>query len=261
MVPDTAAASTPAAASDAAQSSAASAPAVQGAVSADSGNAETLTALRQGGPYVLPLLLLVLAGLAVCTLLAVRNRRAEQDQLQAQANDMKQTFWSAGSLRQGAQTLEQGSPFRYIADLGLNAAENNNDKLYKKMSRRAWVGQVIQHAKELALGATEQGAPALVPIAAAAVIIGLLGAAWAVLIAPAATGTPLDALAIGEGAAMLIFGFAVGMYAMASYNNLLVRNEPIVYQIRAFSRDLQKVLTTKVEEPATDRLLARAGAR
>jgi len=166
-------------------------------------------------------------------------------------------------LQQGVQNLEPGSPFRYIGELGLHAADHENATLYAKINRRTWVVKVIQHARENVLGTLESRADALMPIAMTAPAVGLLGAAW-VLFAPAMSsgaGTAIAPLAMAEALILAAIGLTVSTVAIMSHNRLVSGTDACVYPVRAFSADLQSALTGAFEEHAVNPQPVRASSR
>ncbi len=222
---------------------------------------DTMRALNSA---IVPILLLILTAMAYAVWSITRSRRKEQTELLRQAAALKGQFWNAGTLQQGVQNLEPGSPFRYIGELGVHAADHENAALYAKINRRTWVVKVIQHARENVLGTLESRADALMPIAMSAPAVGLLGAAGVLFIAPAMAGGAANGiapLAMAEALILAAVGLTISMLAMMSHNRLANGTDACIYPVRAFSADLQSALTGGFKEHAVNPQPVRAGAR
>ncbi|MDP3785461.1 MAG: MotA/TolQ/ExbB proton channel family protein, partial [Undibacterium sp.] len=55
-------------------------------------------------------------------------------------------FWKAANVSAGLSSLKEGSPYRFIAESGLNASEHHEGALLEQIDLNSWVTMSIQRA-------------------------------------------------------------------------------------------------------------------
>src|ERR1022692_3910944 len=145
----TAAPAAPAAAPDATAPAPAPAPAAQpqaaGGTRSIAGvdNPYGLGALWKGGDIVAKITLAILAIMSMGSWYIIITKVYEQFRMGAQARAADKSFWNAPSVRQGAEKLKEGSPYRFIAESGLEATNKLTD-LLGNVDLNTWISMSIQ---------------------------------------------------------------------------------------------------------------------
>ncbi len=171
----------------------------------------------------------------------------EQGKLNKQAAAAKKSFWSAGSVRQGADTLAADSAYRFIADQGLEATKKH-DGLLGQVDLNTWVTQGIERAINNVQSRSQDGLAFLATVGATAPFVGLFGTVWGILQALVKIGqdgqASIDKVAgpVGEALIMTAIGLAVAVPAVLGYNWLIRRNKAALDNVREFGSDLHSVL-------------------
>jgi len=172
----------------------------------------------------------------------------EQMKLFRQAGSATTTFWGAGSVPEGIETLKQNSPFRFIAESGMKATEHHEGKLLEQIDLNTWVTMSIQRAVDNVASRLQDGLAFLATVGSTAPFVGLFGTVWGIYHALTAIGiagqASIDKVAgpVGEALIMTAFGLAVAVPAVLGYNWLVRRNKVALEHLRAFSADLHMVL-------------------
>jgi biopolymer transport protein ExbB len=172
----------------------------------------------------------------------------EQRKLVRSADAAGKTFWNAGSVKAGAQSLAEGSAFRFIADSGINASEHHEGQLTEQIDRHTWISMSIQRAVDNINSRLQDGLAFLATVGSTAPFVGLFGTVWGIYHALTAIGiagqASIDKVAgpVGEALIMTAFGLAVAVPAVMGYNWLIRRNKTAMEKVRAFSGDLHNVL-------------------
>ena len=150
-------------------------------------------------------------------------------------------------MKQGAETLRSGSPFRFIAESGLEAT-HKHDGLLGNVNLNDWVTMSIQRAIENVQSRLQDGLAFLATVGSTAPFVGLFGTVWGIYHALTAIGiagqASIDKVAgpVGEALIMTAIGLAVAVPAVLGYNWLVRRNKTAMEQIRSFGSDLHAVL-------------------
>ncbi|WP_428423800.1 MotA/TolQ/ExbB proton channel family protein [Methylibium sp.] len=179
----------------------------------------------------------------------------EQAKINRQAKLAAKTFWSAGSVRQGADTLEAASPFRFIAEAGLEATKKHSG-LFEHVDLNSWVTMSIQRAMDRVQSRLQDGLAFLATVGSTAPFVGLFGTVWGIYHALTAIGVAgqasIDKVAgpVGEALIMTAIGLAVAVPAVLGYNWLVRRNKGSMEEVRAFGNDLHSVLLATSQTPA-----------
>jgi biopolymer transport protein ExbB len=246
----------PADAGAAAAAVSAPAPDVPGSPIVKPGNAYGLDSLWAQGDLVARAVLLVLAVMSMGTWYVVVTKLLEQNRMSRQARKTEAEFWGAGSLRAGVDKLPDGSPFRYIADAGLEATSKHGG-LHAKVDFADWVDLSIHRSTERVLRRLSNGMSFLATVGSTSPFIGLFGTVWGIYHALTAIGlagqASIDKVAgpVGEALIMTAAGLAVAVPAVLGYNWLLRRNTSVIDDVRDFSEELHTVLLASREPIST----------
>ena len=258
IVPETAHAQTPAPAPAAAPTDpAAAAPAAPVAAPAKGAAAgkttETidnpygLEALWKGGDIVARFTLAILAIMSVGSWYIIITKVYEQFKMGVQAKAAEKSFWNAPSVVQGAERLKAGSPYRFIAESGLEATSKHVG-LLGQVDLNEWMAMSIQRSIENVQSRTQDGLAFLATVGSTAPFVGLFGTVWGIYHALTAIGiagqASIDKVAgpVGEALIMTAFGLAVAVPAVLGYNWLVRRNKAAMELVRGFGADLHAVL-------------------
>ena len=219
-----------------------------------------LEALWKGGDIVARITLGILVIMSMGSWYVIITKVYEQARMGAQARATEKTFWRAPSVRQGAEGLKSGSPFRFIAESGLEASSTHTG-LLGNVDLNTWVGMSLQRAIENVQSRMQDGLAFLATVGSTAPFVGLFGTVWGIYHALTAIGiagqASIDKVAgpVGEALIMTALGLAVAVPAVLGYNWLIRRNKVAMDQVRGFGADLHAVL---LSAPKT---AAPAGAR
>ena len=224
---------------------AAAAPAA--APSAHEENPYGLSALWAQGDIVAKGTLLILVLMSMGSWYVIITKFFEQSKAAKFAKAAQDSFWSAASLRQGADGLAEDSPFRFIAEKGLESA-NKHTGLLGAVDFNTWSSQSIQRAIGNVQSRMQDGLAVLVTVGSTSPFVGLFGTVWGIYNALVKIGmsgqASIDKVAgpVGESLIMTAIGLAVAVPAVLGYNWLVRRNKAIMEDVNAFGSDLHSVL-------------------
>jgi biopolymer transport protein ExbB len=242
------AAPAPEAAAPAAPAAAAAAPAAPAAApSAHEENPYGLSALWAQGDVVAKGTLLILVLMSMGSWYVIITKFFEQSKAAKFAADAKENFWSASSLRQGTDGLAEDSPFRFIAEKGLESA-NKHTGLLGAVDFNTWTTQSIQRAIGNVQSRLQDGLAVLATVGSTSPFVGLFGTVWGIYNALVKIGmsgqASIDKVAgpVGESLIMTAIGLAVAVPAVLGYNWLVRRNKAVMEDVNAFGSDLHSVL-------------------
>lgn len=260
--PTSPATGSPAAASPAATTSPAAAPPNVSAPASPAGNPAArpnagaadsienpygLEALWRGGDWVAKCTLLILMLMSIASWYVIIAKFFEQSKMAGQAKEAGQSFWSAASVRQGADLLKVGSPFRFIAEQGLEATKKHGG-LLGHIDLNTWITMSIQRAMDNVQSRLQDGLAVLATVGSTAPFVGLFGTVWGIYNALTAIGVAgqasIDKVAgpVGEALIMTAIGLAVAVPAVLGYNWMVRRNKGAMEKVREFGSDLHAVL-------------------
>jgi len=216
-----------------------------------------LEALWKGGDIVARITLGILVIMSMGSWYVIITKVYEQARMGAQARQAEKTFWRAPSVRQGAEGLKGGSPFRFIAESGLEASSTHTG-LLGNVDLNTWVTMSIQRAIDNVQSRTQDGLAFLATVGSTAPFVGLFGTVWGIYHALTAIGiagqASIDKVAgpVGEALIMTALGLAVAVPAVLGYNWLIRRNKTAMDAVRGFGADLHAVLLSapKTAAPA-----------
>jgi biopolymer transport protein ExbB len=206
-----------------------------------------LEAMWKGGDIVARITLGILVIMSMGTWYIIITKIYEQAKMGAQARAAEKSFWTAPSVRQGAAGLKEGSPYRYIAESGLEATSKHGG-LQESVDVNTWVTMSIQRAIDNVQSRTQDGLAFLATVGSTAPFVGLFGTVWGIYHALTAIGiagqASIDKVAgpVGEALIMTALGLAVAVPAVLGYNWLIRRNKSAMDQVRGFGADLHAVL-------------------
>jgi len=243
------AAAAPAAAAPAAEAAPAApaAPVAAAPASAHEENPYGLSALWAQGDVVAKGTLLILVLMSMGSWYVLITKYLEQSKAAKFAAAAKESFWGASSLRQGADGLAEDSPFRFIAEKGLESA-NKHTGLLGGVDFDTWTARSIQRAIGNVQSRLQDGLAVLATVGSTSPFVGLFGTVWGIYNALVKIGmsgqASIDKVAgpVGESLIMTAIGLAVAVPAVLGYNWLVRRNKAVMEDVNEFGSDLHSVL-------------------
>jgi len=235
------------------EASAPAAPAATAAAAAEVENPYGLAALWAQGDAVAKGTLLIMIIMSMGSWYVIFTKLAEQSKLNKQAKLARDNFWNAGSVRQGADALEEGSAFRFIAEKGLEGASKHTGML-GAIDFNDWVTMSIQRAISNVQSRLQDGLAFLATVGSTAPFVGLFGTVWGIYHALVKIGmsgqASIDKVAgpVGEALIMTAIGLAVAVPAVLGYNWLVRRNKAAMEEVNAFGSDLHAVLLASAKK-------------
>ena len=235
------------------EASAPAAPAATAAAAAEVENPYGLSALWAQGDAVAKGTLLIMIIMSMGSWYVIFTKLAEQSKLNKQAKLARDNFWNAGSVRQGADALEEGSAFRFIAEKGLEGASKHTGML-GAIDFNDWVTMSIQRAMGNVQSRMQDGLAFLATVGSTAPFVGLFGTVWGIYHALVKIGVSgqasIDKVAgpVGEALIMTAIGLAVAVPAVLGYNWLVRRNKAAMEEVNAFGSDLHAVLLASAKK-------------
>jgi biopolymer transport protein ExbB len=214
-----------------------------------------LEALWKGGDIVAKVTLAILAIMSMGSWYIIITKVYEQFRMRLQARQADKSFWNAPTVRQGAEKLTEGSPYRFIAESGLEATTKHTG-LLGNVDLNTWISMSIQRAIDNVQSRTQDGLAFLATVGSTAPFVGLFGTVWGIYHALTAIGiagqASIDKVAgpVGEALIMTAFGLAVAVPAVLGYNWLVRRNKAAMDMVRGFAADLHAVLLSAPKTPA-----------
>jgi len=171
----------------------------------------------------------------------------ESSKIARQAKIAERDFWPAGSVRAGADSLSADSPFRFIAEKGLEATQKHTG-LLGQIDLSTWVTMGISRAIDNVSSRLSDGLAFLATVGSTSPFVGLFGTVWGIYNALVKIGVSgqasIDKVAgpVGEALIMTALGLAVAVPAVLGYNFIVRKNKTSLDQVRAFGSDVHSVL-------------------
>jgi biopolymer transport protein ExbB len=254
---------TPAAPQESTAPAAAAAPAAPAAPAAGTRTTELvenpygLEAVWKGGDIVAKSTIAILVIMSMGSWYIIITKVYEQTKMGVQARAAEKSFWTAPSVSKGVAGLKEGSPYRFIAESGLEATSKHTG-LLGNVDLNTWISMSIQRAIENVQSRTQDGLAFLATVGSTAPFVGLFGTVWGIYHALTAIGiagqASIDKVAgpVGEALIMTAIGLAVAVPAVLGYNWLIRRNKAAMELVRGFGADLHAVLLSapKTQAPA-----------
>jgi len=214
-----------------------------------------LEALWKGGDLVARITLGILVVMSMGSWYIIITKVYEQARMGHQARAADKKFWSAPSVQKGALELKEGSPYRFMAESGIEATQKH-EGLLGSVDMNTWVSMSIQRAIDNIQSRTQDGLAFLATVGSTAPFVGLFGTVWGIYHALTAIGiagqASIDKVAgpVGEALIMTAIGLAVAVPAVLGYNWLVRRNKAAMDRVRSFGADLHAVLLSARPAPA-----------
>jgi len=214
-----------------------------------------LEALLKGGDLVARVTLGILALMSLGSWYIIVTKVYEQSKMNRQARAASKKFWTAPTVKQGAEQLKKGSPYRFIAESGLEAT-SKHEGLLGSVDLNTWITMSIQRAIDNVQSSTQDGLAFLATVGSTAPFVGLFGTVWGIYHALTAIGiagqASIDKVAgpVGEALIMTAIGLAVAVPAVLGYNWLVRRNKSAMEEVRSFGADLHAVLLSGAQVAA-----------
>nr|WP_301272744.1 MotA/TolQ/ExbB proton channel family protein [Acetobacter lambici] len=222
----------------------------------DDANPYGLSALWSNGDIIARGVLLIMLVMSLGTWFIMITKFIEQGRLFAAAKEATKSFWTKHSIQEGASALSSSSPFRYIADTGITAAEHYEGTMQEAIDLHSWTSMSIQRAVNNIQNSLQKGLAFLGTVGSTSPFIGLFGTVWGIYHALTAIGiagqASIDKVAgpVGESLIMTAIGLATAVPAVLGYNLLVRRNKGAMDQVRDFADDLQSILIGGVRHGA-----------
>jgi biopolymer transport protein ExbB len=207
-----------------------------------------LGALWKGGDFVARGTLVALAVMSMGTWYIIITKLIEQTALLRQAREVNSGFWTAPSIRAGANLLSARSAFRMIVEDGLRATEHHEGTLTEQIDLHSWITMSLQRSVDAVNNRMQSGLAFLATVGSTAPFIGLFGTVWGIYHALTAIGiagqASIDKVAgpVGEALIMTAMGLAVAVPAVLGYNWMVRRNKLAMDRVRSFAADLHALL-------------------
>ncbi len=204
-------------------------------------------AMLEHGDAVAKITLTIMVIMSIGSWYIIFTKLYEGAKIARQARDADATFWQAGSVRAGADTLKEESPFRFIAEKGLEATQKHTG-LLGQIDFSEWVTMGISRAVDNVQSRMGDGMAFLATVGSTAPFVGLFGTVWGIynaLVKIGITGqASIDKVAgpVGEALIMTAIGLAVAVPAVLGYNFIVRKNKLSMDHIRAFGSDVHSVL-------------------
>ena len=214
---------------------------------ASTDNPYGLGALWAQGDAVAKGTLLILVLMSMGSWYVIVTKFFEQNRNAAFARKAQDSFWTKGSVREGADDLHADSPYRFIAEKGLEGASKHEGML-GAVDFNTWVTMSIQRAIGNVQSRMQDGLAVLATVGSTGPFVGLFGTVWGIYNALVKIGMSGQASSdkvagpVGESLIMTAIGLAVAVPAVLGYNWLVRRNKSALEDINAFGNDLHSVL-------------------
>ena len=211
-----------------------------------------IEALWKTSDAVAKTVLLLLLVMSISSWYVLIVKLLEQAKVGRQSKLAAKDFWSAGTVEQGCAKLDVNSPFRFIAEAGMQATKKH-DGLMGHVDLNDWVSMSIGRAVERIQASMQGGLSVLATVGSISPFVGLFGTVWGIYHALTAIGisgqASIDKVAgpVGEALIMTAIGLAVAVPAVLSYNWLVGRNKDAMSDVRAFGADLHAVILGSVK--------------
>jgi biopolymer transport protein ExbB len=212
-----------------------------------------LGALWAQGDAVAKITLLILVLMSVGSWYVIFTKFSEQARIRKHGLATQGDFWAAASLRQATDGLDAASPFRFIAEKGLESA-NRHEGLLSAVDFNTWVSMSLQRALGTVQSRLQDGLAVLATVGSTAPFVGLFGTVWGIYHALVKIGisgqASIDKVAgpVGEALIMTAIGLAVAVPAVLGYNWLVRRNKAVMEEVNAFGADLHAVLLSSAKK-------------
>ncbi len=204
-------------------------------------------AMLEHGDAVAKITLAIMVIMSIGSWYIMFSKLYEAAKISKQAKEAEAAFWSAGSVRAGADALKEDSPFRFIAEKGLEATQKHTG-LLGQIDLSDFITMGISRAIDNINSRMTDGLAFLATVGSTAPFVGLFGTVWGIYNALVKIGVSgqasIDKVAgpVGEALIMTAIGLGVAVPAVLAYNFIVRKNKVAMDQIRAFGSDVHSVL-------------------
>ncbi|MQR99415.1 MotA/TolQ/ExbB proton channel family protein [Gluconobacter aidae] len=215
---------------------------------APQGNPYGLGALWANGDAIARGVLIIMVIMSAGTWIIMVMKFLEQGRLFAASKEAAREFWTKPSVHDGAAALKPSSPFRYIAETGIVAAEHHEGSMRDSIDLPSWTEMSISRSVDTINTRMQGGLAFLGTVGSTSPFVGLFGTVWGIYHALTAIGisgqASIDKVAgpVGESLIMTAIGLATAVPAVLGYNLLVRRNKGAMDRVRNFAADIQSVL-------------------
>lgn len=198
--------------------------------------------LEEGGAVTWSIAI-ILAVMSVASWYIMLTKLFEQQKVISQSKDGVRSFWSAPSVRDGANKFEKNSAFRQLVDDGLRA-DAEHGHFTDQLDSHEWMHSSLRRSQDAINAKLGTGLAFLATVGSTSPFVGLLGTVIGItsaLVKIAATGNAdIASIAgpVGEALYMTAFGLIVAVPAVMGYNWLQRRNKLIAERMSKFCDDL-----------------------
>jgi biopolymer transport protein ExbB len=220
--------------------------------------------LKDGG-IVTWAIFITLVIMSVGSFYVLFTKLFEQNKVLKQFDQVRQNFWRANTLEEGAAKLDKNSAYRQLVDDGISARARHG-LLSDPVEAHDWLHGAMSRSEEAINNKLNGGLSFLATVGATAPFVGLLGTVigiYGALIKIGIAGqASIDAVAgpVGEALIMTAIGLFVAVPAVFAYNWLQGRNKTISRNLEGFSNDVLGYISSDGKvKPAVS--AAPAGAR
>ncbi|MEE4201105.1 MotA/TolQ/ExbB proton channel family protein [Erythrobacter sp.] len=199
-------------------------------------------AMEEGGPVAWSILA-VMVIMSVGSFYILFTKYFEQNKVMRQYKGVRQSFWRASSLKEGATKLEKNSAWRQLADDAVTAQEHHT-KMHGAGDEIHFVEEELAHSQNTINQSLSGGLSFLASVGATAPFIGLLGTVIGIYRALINIGiegsASIDKVAgpVGEALIMTAIGLLVAVPAVLAFNWLQSRNRRIDALMTDFSNSI-----------------------
>ncbi|KXV44733.1 MotA/TolQ/ExbB proton channel family protein [Gluconobacter roseus] len=215
---------------------------------APQGNPYGLGALWANGDAIARGVLIIMVIMSAGTWIIMVMKFLEQGRVFAASKEAAREFWTKPSVHDGAAALKPSSPFRYIAETGIVAAEHHEGSMRDSIDLPSWTEMSISRSVDTINTRMQGGLAFLGTVGSTSPFVGLFGTVWGIYHALTAIGisgqASIDKVAgpVGESLIMTAIGLATAVPAVLGYNLLVRRNKGAMDRVRNFAADIQSVL-------------------
>jgi len=214
-----------------------------GVTQANVANPYGLGALWDGGDIVARATLVILVIMSMGSWYVLITKGIMQFRIFAQAKRVNATFFQASSVAAAAQEMQPGTPFKFIAQSGLESLDQHTG-LLDKIDIHSFTTSALDDAVVTVQSKMQEGLALLGTVGSTAPFVGLFGTVWGIYHALTAIGiagqASIDKVAgpVGEALIMTAIGLAVAVPAVLGYNFLVRRNKRVMDMVRKFTKRL-----------------------
>jgi len=218
-------------------------PDASGVTQTDVANPYGLGALWDGGDIVARATLVILVIMSMGSWYVLITKGIMQFRIFAQAKRVNATFFQATSVAAAAQDMQPGTPFKFIAQSGLESLDQHTG-LLDKIDIHSFTTSALDDAVVTVQSKMQEGLALLGTVGSTAPFVGLFGTVWGIYHALTAIGiagqASIDKVAgpVGEALIMTAIGLAVAVPAVLGYNFLVRRNKRVMDMVRKFTKRL-----------------------